>query len=548
MTTPATSAPPSPAHEYPHYVSSILSAMEGRPDGVALHWRDRTVTAGTLVEAVVRAAVVLKSNGVGRGTAVGVLTEPNSPDTLVARYAANLLAAGVVHLRSANAASSAEVLPVSAQVAVLQEAGVSVLIVDGANADRAREIGARMPRPPAVACFGASVPGFLDLTESVAGDRPVGHHELVADGKGALGAITYTSGSTGQPKGIRRALSAWNHSVAATRDASTHPRMLVTTPLSHTVAPMVDATLASGGSIVLHEEFTAGAVLEAIAVHRITRTLLATPHIYQLLDHPDFASTDTSSLQQVMYGGCPASAARLEQAMAAFGPVLIQTYGTTESWGISVLTPPEHFRPELLASVGRPLPGVGVVIRDPETGQDLPVGATGEVCVRSPVMMTEYCSAAELTRRVLRDGWLHTGDLGHFDGEGYLYLVGRLSDVIKTNGVKIHPAAVENALMSHPGIAQAAVYGVRDTDQVEHVYAVVVPSPGVDAGSELTADRLRDHVAGLLSPQHAPAAVLVRTRIPLTASGKPDKRRLLAGTPVPHPTAPSDGAAIEKGR
>jgi fatty-acyl-CoA synthase len=161
-------------------------------------------------------------------------------------------------------------------------------------------------------------------------------------------------------------------------------------------------------------------------------------------------------------------------------------------------------------------------------------------------MMEGYWSDADLTRRVLRDGWLRTGDLGHLDDEGYVYLVGRLGDVIKSRGEKVHPTAVEKALMSHPRVAQAAVYGVRDADQVEHVHATVVMHPGhegpsgADAakgthpgaddanGTDVTA--LRGHVAATLSQAHAPAVISVRDQLPLTGSGKPDKQRLRAET------------------
>lgn len=545
MTSRTSTAPARTVREHPHYVIGLLCALREDPDCVVVRWRDRALTAREVHASVVAAASGLAAHGVGPETILGILTEPNSPGTLVARYAAHLLGAGVVHVASTNAASPEAVLSVAAQVSALRETGAALLVVDAANVDRARELRARLPEPLALVCLSGPAPGFLDLTAAAGAygflndlKDPTASVALITK---SPGVITYTSGSTGRPKGVRRSLSTWNHMVAATVDSGSRPRMLVTTPLSHTIGPMVDAAITSGGSVVLHEEFEAGAVLEAVSTHRVTRTFLASPHIYELLDHPDFESTDLSSLRELLYGGCPASPARLEQAVRALGPVLIQTYGTTESWGISVLTPPDHLRPELLASVGRPLPGVDVVIRDPETGRDLPSATTGEVCVRSPVMMGGYCGDGDPVRSVLNDGWLRTGDLGHLDDEGCLHLVGRLGDVIKSKGEKVHPVAVENALLSHPRVAQAAVYGVRDADEVEHVHAAVVLHGAPDGRSsaewarqtaegarDAVVTELREHVATTLSPFHAPAVITLRERLPLTASGKPDKRLLRA--------------------
>jgi fatty-acyl-CoA synthase len=289
---------------------------------------------------------------------------------------------------------------------------------------------------------------------------------------------------------------------------------------------MVDGVLAAGGTVILHEHFDPGEVLRAVDTHRVSWAFLAAPHIYQLLDHPDLATTDLSALRQVVYGGCPASPTRLAEAVRVFGPVLRQSYGTTETWGITALTPPEHLEPALLGTVGRPLPGVRVAVRDPDSGRDLAPGETGEVCVRSPSMMDGYWADPDLTATVLRDGWVHTGDLGYLDDRGYLHLVDRIADVIKAGGIKVHPADVEKALTAHPAVAQAAVYGARDADEVEHVYAAVVLRPDATG---TTVDDLRTHVAGTLSPRHAPDAITFCAGLPLTGTGKPDKRALRSG-------------------
>ncbi|MDT0400086.1 AMP-binding protein, partial [Streptomyces edwardsiae] len=145
------------------------------------------------------------------------------------------------------------------------------------------------------------------------------------------------------------------------------------------------------------------------------------------------------------YVGSPASPERLGEAVKVFGDVLIQVYATSEAGFVSMLSPAEHLDPRLRVTVGRPMPD-WVRITDPEDHRGLPPGKTGEVCVRSPFTMSEYVAEPELTARTVRDGWVHTGDLGFVDGDGYLHLRGRIGEVIKTNGIKIHPVTVENAL------------------------------------------------------------------------------------------------------
>jgi fatty-acyl-CoA synthase len=505
-----------------HYVTRILAALGATPGRDVLWWHGRPISAGRLRDLVLSATSVMRENGVGPGRAVAALTASNSPDLLVIRYAANLLGAAMVHLRSTNAASSRDMLPIEPQVEIVLDTGTVVLAVDAPSLDRARQICARLSSAPVVAAIGDLGPDVADLSAAVPAE-PAGL-AAAAGRADDLAIITYTSGTTGQPKGICRSFRSWGHAVSTTEYASDRPRMLVTTPLSHTVGPMADAVLASEGTIVLHEGFSPGEVLRCVSAHRITRMFVAGPQLYELLEHPALGATDTSSLRQILYGGTPASPARLAQAVEAFGPVLVQTYGTTETWEIGTLRQQDHLDPALLSTSGRISPGAEVVVLEPDGDHEVPVGAIGEVCVRSPGMLSGYWQDPDLTARALRGGWFHTGDLGFFDIRGYIHLVGRLADVIKYSGIKIYPVEVENVLLEQEGVAQAAVYGVLDADNVEHVHATVVRRPG----AEVTVAELRDRVAKVLSPLHAPAVVTFSPALPLISSGKPDKRRLRA--------------------
>ncbi len=508
----------SPVSNDRHYAARILAALSARPDRPALWWRGRESTAGDLRRSIEAAGQAMRDAGIDSASTVAILTESNSPDMLAARYAANLLGASVFHLRSTNAVSSLAHAHEESQSAMLRETECALVVTDAATIDRARALAARLDHPPRLAAFAPLGPDVVDLT-AVPGQDP---SPWPAIDQEELAIITYTSGSTGQPRGIGRSFRAWQHAVSTTADMTDEPRMLVTTPLSHTVGPMADAALATGGMLFLYQDFEPGAVLEAIAEHRISRVFWAAPQIYQVLDHPTLGQTDTSSLSLILYGGTPASRDRLAQGLRVFGPVFVQTYGTTETWEIGTLSRQDHLDPALLGSSGCPSPGTRVVVRDPDTGTELPAGETGEICVQSPGMLNGYWNDPVLTARTLSGGWFRTGDLGYFDERGYLHLIDRLAHVIKYNGVKVYPTAVENALLRHPDVAQAAAFGVADSDRVEHVHAAVVPR----AGRAVTEAELRQHIALSLSAEYVPHVITLRSELPFISSGKLDKQRL----------------------
>jgi fatty-acyl-CoA synthase len=160
-----------------------------------------------------------------------------------------------------------------------------------------------------------------------------------------------------------------------------------------------------------------------------------------------------------------------------------------------------------------------VSIRDPENGSQLPDGTAGEICLRSPTVMTGYWKQPELTRHVLRDGWLHTGDIGVLDPAGYLTVIDRLGDKIIVVGGHVYPGELEDALNTHPAVEQSAVFSLRDARDVERVVAVVIPA----SGATVTPDQLRDVVRGKLGAMYVPETIELRDRMPLTDAGKPDK-------------------------
>ncbi|MFI1973193.1 fatty acid--CoA ligase [Streptomyces cinnamoneus] len=495
-----------------HPVEDTLNAFAAFPEREVLVHQDRRITAGEFRALVHRLARALEGEGLGRGDGVTLLSG-NLPEIIAARYAANLIGCRVNHLYGK--------LSAEAQAAIVHDVETRALIVDPRCADRAAEVTAATAVDK-VLVLGPAKEG-TDLLEAAAGypDEPLPARGEPDD----IWSIRHTGGTTGRPKGICMSfgqMSAFQR-MGAEKPLSHERRQLVCTTIAHASGMFADSTLRGGGTVVLLDEFEPGAVLAAIERERITDVFLLPPLLYQLLDHPDAATTDTSSLRGLMYGGCQASPARIADAVRRFGPVLVQFYGQSEAGGISVLPADAHDlkHPERLRSAGTALPGVEVSIRD-EAGRPLPTGERGEICVRSRSLMQGYWKQPELTAEVLRDGWLHTGDIGFLDDEGFLTVADRLKDMIIVVGGHVYTSELEDLLNSHPQVLQSAVFGVRDADSMERVHAVVVPRAGADVDER----QLRALVRRERGEMYEPARITFAAALPLTETGKPDKKEL----------------------
>ncbi|AHH99234.1 AMP-binding protein [Kutzneria viridogrisea] len=496
-----------------NYVETILRGLSRDSDHIAFHLEDgSTISHGEFGELVHRIAHTLSDHGIRSGSTVALLSA-NRPEILATRYAANLLGARIVYLY--------EGLAVEVQSAIVSDVDTDILVADNRLAARAAEIVAEVPVKALLTLGPASTGSDLLALAAAADSSPVPPHPVAP---GDTWSVRHTGGTTGHPKGILMPSGGYRAMLEHQATAQGADVVyLISTTLAHGAGNLADGVFAAGGTIVLHERFAPAQVLADIERHRVTDLFLLPPLLYRVLDDPASASTDTSSLRRFLYFGCAASPTRIGQALDRFGPILFQIYGQSEAGGISMLTEADHQRPELLDSVGRPIPGVEVAIRD-EQGNDLPVGQTGEICVRSAMTSAGYWRNPELTAQVWRDGWVHTGDVGHLDEQGYLRLTSRLKDMIIVVGGHVYPVEVEEALLGHPGIAEAAVYGVRAEDAAELVHAAVVPRPG----HTLTEQEVREHVASQLGALYTPHHVEFLDRIPLTDAGKPDKKVLRA--------------------
>ncbi|WP_329164230.1 AMP-binding protein [Streptomyces sp. NBC_01387] len=494
------------------YVAAILDVLSATPGRTVLTGADgREITAGELCDNTYRLARELTGRGFGPGTTVSLLTG-DTPEALTARYAAHLAGARIVHLHEGMAAATLAHIADSVET--------TLLLVDPT---RHRAAGELLPLPgaPAVLSLGTS-PFGEDVLAAAA--RHELHPFASPVGPGDDFGIRHSGGTTGVPKGIRTIHGPYRWRIGLPfADAGDPPCYLACTPLARFSGLLADNALMQGGSVVLHLSFDPGAVLAAIARERITHVWLLPTLLHQLLDHPALATTDLSSLTRITYGGLPASAIRLRQAAEAFGPVLYGGYAQSEAPAICEAAPHEHSITGHggRITVGRPLPGVEVVIRD-DAGETLPPGETGEIQVRAPSVMHGYWKQPQLTAEVLREGWLRTGDLGYLNESGYLFVVGRRKNEILVEDGIVHPAEVEELLLTHPAIAQCTVVGIRDPDETEHIHAAVVPAPG----HHPTLEEIRAFVTTRQGSMYAPTALHLLPELPLTPAGKPDTELL----------------------
>jgi acyl-CoA synthetase (AMP-forming)/AMP-acid ligase II len=392
----------------------------------------------------------------------------------------------------------------------------------------------RLPRVKLWICIDDEAPGAVSL-EALTKDQPSTKPAVACD-PADLVAIMPTGGTTGKPKGVmvtHRSVQTFvaNYLMGITYPADTPPVNLAVAPMTHTAGVLSLPCSARGGTVVVLSKPDPALLLGAIAKHRITEFFLPPTVIYRLLEIPGIEKVDFSSLKYLMYGAAPMSVEKLKQAIGLFGPVLTGGYGQTEApASISFLRPEEHFRGGSLAddlrlaSVGRPAPMNTVAILDDEN-RPVDPGGSGEICVRGDLVMKGYYKAPEATAATLVDGWLHTGDIGHLDVEGYLHITDRKKDMIISGGFNVYPSEVEQVIWSHPAVSDCAVIGVPDADWGEAVKAVVELKPGQAA----SADELIALCKERLGSVKAPKSVDFIKALPRSANGKVLKKDLRAG-------------------
>jgi long-chain acyl-CoA synthetase len=278
-----------------------------------------------------------------------------------------------------------------------------------------------------------------------------------------------------------------------------------------------------GVPTVLVEGFEPVQVLRAVAEERVSFTLLVPTMLQRLLDCPTFGDYDLSSLRRILYGASPISEGLLTRALAALpGVQLMQGYGMTETSGPYTLLPAschhltgDPAELQRLRSAGRAAWGTEMRILDAE-GVEVPLGQVGEIVSRGPCVMQGYWNREQETAEALRGGWLHSGDAGYMDADGFVYIVDRVKDMIVSGGENVYSAEVENALGCHQAVASCAVIGIPSERWGEAVHAIVV----LRNGRQVTGQELRDHCKGLIAGYKCPVSVEFRESLPLSGAGK----------------------------
>ncbi|MGE8064170.1 long-chain-fatty-acid--CoA ligase [Pseudomonas sp. NPDC089569] len=504
-----------------YLTQGLQRALQQTPERIVTICGERRRTFGEFGERVARLAAALQGLGMQAGDRVSMLAM--NSDRYVEYMYGTWWGGGVLN-------------PVNIRWAVaeivysLDDCDTRLLLVDDHFLPLVEGIRSTARHAPVFiyAGDGQAPQGMLDYETLLAEATPV------ADaGRGGqdLACIMYTGGTTGFPKGVMQThLNLWSACVQrmAEINQGRDQRDLHVMPLFHIagLARLVCSIMVGSTQVIL-PAFDPAQVLRTLEQEQVTDTVLVPTMILGLLAHPDFSRRDLSRFKRLTYGASPSVGAMIEQVVAKLPHLqLAHSYGLTEACPIVSTNPPQNHSPEarkngLAGSVGRSGLGVLVKIVD-EQGDEVPRGTVGEVIVRGPNIMQGYWNKPEETARALRDGWLHTGDGGYMDAQGYLFIVDRLKDMIVSGGENVYSAEVENVVARHPAVAMCAVIGIPHPQWGEAVHAVVVCNPGVKSSE----DEIRAHCREYIASYKCPKTVEFRDALPLTGAGKVLKRDL----------------------
>lgn len=475
---------------------TLRRAVQTRAHGIATVYGEREQTWAQFEDRVARLAAGLRALGVATGDRVGILAL-NSDRYLESVYA--IAWAGA-------AANPVNIRMAPAEIAyTLQDSESRVLLVDDTFAPLLPTLRQSVGALEHVVFIGDGplADACLEYEALIAG------HERMEDaevGGEALAGLFYTGGTTGKPKGVMLShdnimFNTLNGLPGLDYDASAV--YLHAAPMFH-LADMSNTHCVTvvGGTHAIIPRFDVDELLAMIARTRTTHTTLVPTMINMLLASGRIADHDTSSLRRMLYGASPMPEAVLLRAMEALPNTrFTQGYGQTEAAPIISFLPPEwHYAGSpKLTSAGRPAYGVEAAIKD-SSGAEVSRGTVGEICARGYNVMQGYWKRPEQTAETLRDGWLHTGDLGYMDDDGFIFVVDRVKDMIITGGENVFSVEVEGALYQHPAIQEAAVIGLPSEQWGETVHAVVVLKAGMQATAEDIQQHCRDRIAGYKVP------------------------------------------------
>ena len=490
----------------------------------AVRFSGETVTYGMLDERSARLANALVGLGLEPENRVGLLMS-NRREYVVADIALARAGLAKVPLNDMLSASDIEYM--------LHNSEASAVIVGPAFLETIDTVAPNVPTVSQILTIDAidgpdlgksvQIHEFGRLIETAESTAPA-----VSVSRETLAGIFHTGGTTGDPKGVKHtqenlALNAVAHAI----ELEIQPRdtLLLMTPLPHSAGLIMAGGLTQGSLHVITQGFKAERALELIEEHNISWTFMVPTMIYRLLDVLEKQAFDTSALETLVYGAAPMKPDRLREGLDKLGNVFLQLYGQYETPDLITVLPKDAHDPEdheRLSSCGLPTSMCEVKVVD-DTGEQVPPGETGEILARGAYSMSGYYGMPEKTAETIDDGWIHTGDIGKVDEEGYFYIVDRDSDVIVSGGMNVYTVAVEDIVQQYDQVANVAVIGVPDEEWGEAVKAIVVPeSETVDR------EEIRSFCSERLADYEVPKSFETVDELPTTPYGKLDKKRLRA--------------------
>jgi len=503
------------------FTQGLHRAVQQQPDAIAVVCKDRRRTFRELRDRVARLAGGLRSIGIERGSRVCILAL--NSDRYLESYLALAWLGAVVN--PANFRWSAPEVIYS-----LNDSDSIALIVDDQFAPMIETIKAGTPGLKQVifAGDGATPAGTVGYEALLAASAPVAD---VGAGGNELFGVFYTGGTTGKPKGVMLShLNVLSSGLNVLAEGALPEGAigLHAAPMFHLADMMLTISLLlRGGRHIVLPVFRPDFLLDIIEAEKVSDLLLVPAMLQAFVDFPATKTRDIGSVKRIMYGASPASEALLDRTLAAMpGASLMQVYGMTEMSAVMTALPPVDHAPATrsgnrLRSGGRGSYHVQVKIVD-EHDSELPRGQVGEIIAKGPNMMIGYLNKPDATAEALRNGWMHTGDMGYMDDHGYVFIVDRLKDMIISGGENIYSVEVENAASKHPAVAAVAVIGIPDAAMGEAVHAAIVLKPG----AAVTQDELYAHCKTLIAGYKCPRSVEIREALPVSGAGKVLKTEL----------------------
>ncbi len=501
-------------YKYKTIKELISGQAKSKPDKVFMYYKDMTKTLRELDDISNRIGNGLLSLGVKKGDRVTMLI-PNRPEFIYAWF--SLMKTGAV------------MVPINIQFKpdeikyIINNSEAGTLITTGAFQDTVTKMKDEMPLLKHIIVVDPKEKSGIIPFEDVV-SKNASEPDIIVD-EYDYASFIYTSGTTGHPKGVidtHHNYIANAHQIAEAADFTEKDRAMLILPLFHCNAQVVTvlAPMYAGASFVLMEGFSPKDFLPAIDKYRPS-TFSGVPTVYAILNSlPDAGKYDLSSLRFVICGAAPMPVEVFNTFEEKYKAFILEGYGLSEATCASIINPLKGKRK--IGSIGKPLNGQDARILD-ENNKELPQGQIGEICIKGDVVMAGYYKNPEATAATIKDGWLHTGDLGYMDEEGYIYIIGRKKEMIIRGGENIYPKEIEEVLYKYQKVQDAAVVGIPDPKWGEEVFGFIVPKQGMQIAEQDLVDFLKEKIANYKIPKK----FVITDAFPKTATGKIQKNKII---------------------